>query len=426
MQVENEYGSYGDDKVYLEAMRDIYIENGVDVPLFTSDGPAAAYIQNGRIDGTLATGNFGGHVAYSAAQLKSLVPEGPHMCTEFWCGWFDHWGEAHHTRDAADAAGTFAQILDSGCSVNVYMFHGGTNFGFMNGANYQERYDPTVTSYDYDSVLSEAGDLTDKFFTFRKVVEERFGALPPVRVKNSEKRAYGKVTLDGCLPLCDALGKPVESAAPVDMEKLGQAYGYTLYRASFETYGEDVTLRVFNVRDRVNVFVDGVRAGVLYRRNGDERLQVSGLAAGRHTIELLNENMGRVNYGVHLHDPKGIDGVAVNDRYIFGWENFPLPMEDLSPLTFGPYRACGAPAFYAGSFEVDEPADTFLDVTGFGKGFAVVNGFNLGRFWPSEGPQKRLYVPAPVLRKGRNDIRLFESEGQSAPFVTLTDAPDLG
>ena len=306
------------------------------------------------------------------------------------------------------------------------MFHGGTTFGFMNGANFQERYEPTTTSYDYDAVLSESGDLTDKFFAFRRVIEERFGALPPVRVKNSEKRAYGKVALDGCLPLAETLGAPVESAAPVDMEKLGQSYGYTLYRASFETFGEDVTLRVFNVRDRAIVFVDGVRVGVLYRRDGGERLAVGGLSAGRHTVELLNENMGRVNYGVHLRDPKGIDGVAVNDRYIFGWENYPLPMERLGELSFGPYRACAAPAFYAGSFEVDEPADTFLDVTGFGKGFAVINGFNLGRFWPDEGPQKRLYVPAPVLRRGRNDIRLFETEGRSAPFVTLTDAPDLG
>lgn len=130
----------------------------------------------------------------------------------------------------------------------------------------------------------------------------------------------------------------MESAAPVDMEKLGQSYGYTLYRASFETFGEDVTLRVFNVRDRAIVFVDGVRVGVLYRRDGGERLAVGGLSAGRHTVELLNENMGRVNYGVHLRDPKGIDGVAVNDRYIFGWENYPLPMERLGELSFGPYR----------------------------------------------------------------------------------------
>ena len=426
LQVENEYGSFGDDKVYMRKMRDVYLENGVDVPLFTSDGPVAFYLRSGTVEGTLATGNFGGHVAENAAQLKSLVPEGPHMCTEYWCGWFDHWGEPHHVRDAADAADTFAQLLDSGCSVNVYMFHGGTNFGFMNGANFQERYEPTTTSYDYDAILSESGDLTAKFFAFRRVIEERFGALPPVRVKNSEKRAYGKVALDGCLPLAETLGAPIESAAPVDMEKLGQSYGYTLYRASFESFGEDVTLRVFNVRDRAIVFVDGVRVGVLYRRDGGERLAVGGLSAGRHTVELLNENMGRVTYGVHLRDPKGIDGVAVNDRYIFGWENYPLPMERLGELSFGPYRACAAPAFYAGSFEVDEPADTFLDVTGFGKGFAVINGFNLGRFWPDEGPQKRLYVPAPVLRRGRNDIRLFETEGRSAPFVTLTDAPDLG
>lgn len=278
LQVENEYGSFGDDKVYMRKMRDVYLENGVDVPLFTSDGPVAFYLRSGTVEGTLATGNFGGHVAENAAQLKSLVPEGPHMCTEYWCGWFDHWGEPHHVRDAADAADTFAQLLDSGCSVNVYMFHGGTNFGFMNGANFQERYEPTTTSYDYDAVLSESGDLTDKFFAFRRVIEERFGALPPVRVKNSEKRAYGKVALDGCLPLAETLGAPVESAAPVDMEKLGQSYGYTLYRASFETFGEDVTLRVFNVRDRAIVFVDGVRVGVLYRRDGGEP------AGGRRSV----------------------------------------------------------------------------------------------------------------------------------------------
>ena len=289
------------------------------------------------------------------------------MCTEYWCGWFDHWGEPHHVRDAADAADTFAQLLDSGCSVNVYMFHGGTNFGFMNGANFQERYEPTTTSYDYDAVLSESGDLTDKFFAFRRVIEELRRAAARPRQKNSEKRALRQSRARRLPPLAETLGAPVESAAPVDMEKLGQSYGYTLYRASFETFGERDAARVQRPRPRHRVrrrrarrcAVPPRRRRTAGGRRSARRTAYGGTAQREYGARQLRRASAR---------PEGIDGVAVNDRYIFGWENYPLPMERLGELSFGPYRACAAPAFYAGSFEVDEPADTFLDVTGFGKG----------------------------------------------------------
>lgn len=429
LQVENEYGSFGDDKEYLRRLRDIYRNNGINVPLFTSDGPEAFWLASGSVEGALATANFGGSVEENMRKFKAFLPEGPHMCTEFWCGWFDHWGDAHHRRDTEEAAATFAQVIDSGCSINVYMFHGGTNFGFMNGANYQQRYEPTTTSYDYDSVLTEAGDLSDKFYAFRRVIEERFGALPPVEVKNSVKHAYGRVEISGSVSLTDAIGvlaPPVHCAVPESPETLGQGYGYTFYRSEFLSVGGVATITLHNVRDRAILYIDGIRRGCVYRRDNGTGSAAVELAPGTHRIEVLLENMGRVNYGVHIFDPKGFDGVTVNDKYIFGWDCFALTGEGLDALDFSCGAPEGAPAFYRGTFTADECADTFLDVSGFGKGFAVINGFNLGRFWPDEGPQRTLYVPAPVIKKGINSIILFESEGKSAGFVTLTDKHDLG
>lgn len=299
----------------------------------------AFYLRSGTVEGTLATGNFGGHVAENAAQLKSLVPEGPHMCTEYWCGWFDHWGEPHHVRDAADAADTFAQLLDSGCSVNVYMFHGGTNFGFMNGANFQERYEPTTTSYDYDAVLSESGDLTDKFFAFRRVIEERFGALPPSASKQRKTRLR-QSRARRLPPLAETLGAPIESAAPVGYGKAGPVLRlYALPRfVRVLRRGRDAA-RVQCPRRRHRVRRRRARRCAVPPRRRRTGWRSAVCPPDGIRWSCFNENMGRVNYGVHLRDPKGIDGVAVNDRYIFGWENYPLPMERLGELSFGPYRA---------------------------------------------------------------------------------------
>ena len=195
MQIENEYGSYGNDKEYLKAVADIYRECGIDVALFTSDGTCQWMLEGGTLPDVLCIANFGSNPKENFGALERFRPNQPKMCGEFWCGWFDHWYEDHHTRDPEELASCFREMLESGASVNFYMFHGGTNFGFRNGANYGGKYEPTITSYDFNALLTEAGDITPAYHAVRRVLEEYFGKLPPLTGKNSEKAAYGKVEL---------------------------------------------------------------------------------------------------------------------------------------------------------------------------------------------------------------------------------------
>ncbi len=432
VQIENEYGSYGDDKDYLRAIEAIYRENGVDCLLFTSDGPESFMLSGGTLDGVVATANFGSDPAGNFEKFHRFRPDGPSMCTEFWNGWFDHWYEEHHTRPAADTAQVFGEMLDMGASVNFYMFHGGTNFGFTNGANYADQYQPTVTSYDFDCPVSECGDLTPKYFAVKEVIEKRFGKAPDLAVGNLPKAAYGEVTLSEAAPLfanVPRLAAPVRAAAPLTMEELGQDFGFVLYSTELHGPFEELPLVLEGVHDRALIYVNGAYRGVRERdgRHNDEILL--GLAAGESLrLDILVENMGRVNYGWRLRDQKGITGgVRLGQRHHFGWEMTSLPCDDLSGLQYAPQTAgVEAPTFLRGSFTVDTPADTFLRLDGFTKGVAFINGFNLGRYWNPAGPQKTLYVPAPLLKAGKNELVVFELEHSESNRVLLTDTPDLG
>jgi beta-galactosidase len=228
MQVENEYGSYGNDKQYLYYLKEGMIRRGMDVLLFTSDGPMDEMLNGGTLPDVFKTVNFGSHPEEGFEKLLEYQPDKPMMCMEFWNGWFDHWGEPHHTRDAKDAADVLDRILKAGASVNFYMFHGGTNFGFMNGANNYGTLEPTVTSYDYDSPVSEAGDLTEKYYEFKKVISKYTKVEDDILPEPISKKAYGKVTLDryaGLFESLEKLSQPVHRTCPEPMEKLGQNYG---------------------------------------------------------------------------------------------------------------------------------------------------------------------------------------------------------
>jgi len=377
------------------------------------------------------------------------------MCGEFWCGWFDHWGEEHHTRDPEEQAALTDEMLACGASLNFYMFHGGTNFGFMNGANYYDRYLPTVTSYDYCALLSEAGDLTPGYHAVRRVIEKRTGKkLPPLTVKNSEKAAYGALKLDrraSLLEQLSGLGKAVHSAAPKFMEDLGQNWGFTMYSTTVHGPQEALPIQFDACNDRASVFVDGEFRGVLDRCGGMSELKLftgdsadmeedgTGKKAAKEIklpleagetvrLDILCENMGRVNYGVMMRDRKGLRGIRFERQYHFGWDMTPLPMTNLDQLKFAPGEG-GAPActFLAGTLTIDgAPKDTFLRLDGFHHGFVTVNGFNIGRYYNDLGPQKTLYVPAPMLREGENEIIVFETDGCETNVVTFTDTPDLG
>ncbi|MBR6791251.1 MAG: beta-galactosidase [Oscillospiraceae bacterium] len=432
-QIENEYGSYGDDKDYLRAIAKIYEDNGVSTMYFTSDGPTYFMLGGGTLPEYLATANFGSDGKRKLEFLKAFRPDQPVMCCEFWNGWFDHWYEEHHVREGDDTAKTFAEMLDCGGSVNFYMFHGGTNFGFTNGANYSGVYQPTVTSYDYDAPLSEAGDMTPKYFEVKAVIEERFGKVPEMDVHNSKKAAYGKVALTGMAPLLDnldALSVPVKAAAPLTMEELGQDFGFIHYSSVIEGPCEKLPLIIDGVHDRAQIFLDGKLSGIINRCKPDEKpdLQIELGMEDSVRVDILVENMGRVNYGKKIPgERKGITrGVSLGQRAHFGWEMRSITCDDLSGLNWQPAETMEGSVFYKGSFTVGEAADTWVRLDGFKKGIVLVNGFNLGRYWNEAGPQKTLYVPAPLLKEGENEIIVLEVDGTSALEVTLTDTPDLG
>ncbi|MBW8806701.1 MAG: beta-galactosidase, partial [Catenulisporales bacterium] len=427
VQVENEYGAYGTDTEYLERLAAALRVRGIDVPLFTSDQPGD--LAAGALPGVLSTANFGGKVTAALAALRAQQPTGPLMCAEFWNGWFDYWGGVHATRPADDAGAALDEMLAAGASVNFYMFHGGTNFGFLNGANDKGTYRATVTSYDYDSPLDEAGDPTEKYRRFRSIIG-KYEAVPEEGIPGpGEKLGPVPISLDARVPLfaaesLDALGTAQGSESPLTMERLGQGFGFVLYEARLADSGP-ATLVFDQIADRAQVFVDGQPVGVLERERHEHVLSFTVPRAGAE-LRVLVENQGRVNYGAKLADRKGLIGaVRVNGALLTGWTSRPLPLDELSGLRFAQSVDAVGPCFHRGVFDLDRPADTYLHLDGWTKGVAWINGFNLGRYW-SRGPQRSLYVPGPVLRSGANELVVLELHGTREAVAELRPTADLG
>lgn len=439
VQIENEYGSYGNDKKYLEHLKMGLINRGIDVLLFTSDGPVDSMLQGGTLPDVLATVNMGSGIEERFEKLKEYQQNKPLMCMEFWNGWFDHWGEVHKTRDAKDVAKVLDDMLKIGASVNFYMFHGGTNFGFYNGANSFGTYEPTVTSYDYDCLLNEFGEPTEKYHEVKKVISKYKkidDSMMPAPVKT---KSYGKVELEKSCELFSSLDKistPIKSMATKTMEQLGQDYGFILYSTFVPCFKAKRKLILQDVHDRALIFLDGKYMGTIDRNQKEDTTATEswnkrfGLAMeipeNGALLQILVENMGRINYGPYMKDRKGItECIRFDNQIIFDWTINCLPLNDLSNLEFNEATIYNTPGFYKGSFEVDEAYDTFIKLDGFEKGVVYINGFNIGRYW-SIGPQKTLYIPAPLLKKGKNEIVVFELHGTKQLSVTLDDTHILG
>ncbi len=430
MQVENEYGYYGEDTNYMEAIKRLMLENGTTVPLVTSDGPMDEPLSCGKLEGVLPTGNFGSKTEERFKVLKKHTNGGPLMCTEFWVGWFDHWGNGGHMRgNLAESTEDLDKMLEAG-HVNIYMFEGGTNFGFMNGSNYYDELTPDVTSYDYDAVLTEAGDFTEKYEKYRQVIG-KYAEIPEIKYSTViKKKDYGTLKVQdkaGLFEVLDMISVPVKNTFPVPMEKLDQNYGYILYRTKLEREQKLEKIRLWGANDRANIFVDEKPVVTLYDRELLEEAQVNAEFEPGAAMDILVENMGRVNFGPRMESQrKGIEGsVQLNGHIHYNWEMYSLPLDNIERIDFTKGYKKGTPGFYRFIFEAKESGDTFLDFKGWGKGCAFLNGFNLGRFWEI-GPQKRLYIPAPLIKKGLNEIIMFETDGKVADEISLKAEPDVG
>lgn len=430
MQVENEYGSFGDDRAYLAALRDGMRERGVEVPLFTADGPEHDMMHCGRVEGVFQMGNFGSHAKENFDYMQSLGIA-PLMCMEFWCGWFDHWGNDGHSRtDPKACAEAFEALLQRG-HVNIYMFHGGTSFGLMNGANDYDKLCPDVTSYDYDAPLTEDGQITEKYRLFQAAIERTLGApiaqtaLSPIPV-----RAYEAPTLLGTSSLLRQAKNLYahHRAAPVSMERLAQDYGYTLYSTVLENEQSIRSLQLTEAADRAQIYVDGQWIATLYDRQMQSALTFQQEIPVRKgsCLDILVENMGRVNYSYKLEmQRKGIDGAVIINRHLhYGWDIRCLDEEAMAVLTAADPYAEEGPTVSRFSFRVDAGADTWLDMSGWGKGVVLLNGKALGRFW-DVGPQRRLYIPAPLFQAGENTLTILETEGRRGTLC-FADQPNLG
>ncbi len=437
VQIENEYGSYGNDHEYMQAVADIYRELGVDCCLFTSDGACDWMLNGGTLPQYLSVANFGSNPRGNFKTLKFYRPDEPCMCGEYWCGWFDHWYEEHHTREVDDMVNPFKEMLADGASCNYYMFHGGTNFGWMNGANHADVYQPTITSYDYCAILSEAGDRTPAYYAVRDAIRDFTGVETTLTATESKKKGYGKVNFTGSISMLEAaplLGKSVKRPVPVFQEELGQNFGFTMYSTTVKGPISGTRLNFEVLHDRASVYFDGKLQGIFERdrRNPDIILN---LGVGESIrVDILVENMGRVNYGPMMRDRKGVTGIRFGQQYHFGWEIRPLTMpqyDEPNNLTDLPYVADTTDTFTGsvlkkGTMTVDEPADTFIRLDGYHHGCVWVNGFHLGRYYNDAGPQKTLYCPGVLLHEGENEVIVLETDGAENGVVTALDTPDLG
>ncbi|MFI1028774.1 glycoside hydrolase family 35 protein [Streptomyces sp. NPDC020951] len=430
VQVENEFGSFGDDQAYLRWNRRALIARGIRELLFTADGPTELMLDGGTLPGTLTAVTLGSRPDAARELLAARRPAEPFVVAEFWNGWFDHWGERHHVREVESAIGTLRGILADGGSVSIYMAHGGTNFGLWAGANEdQGRLQPVVTSYDSDAPIAEDGGLTAKFFAVREALGVHGPLRSPARLPTL---APARVPLDHRADLLAGLRSASAPAStstgprPATFEQLGLDAGMVLHTAHPRIPAGEHRLLLTDVRDRALVFVDGALLGVA--DPGSPQLPLHGTGAVVR-LEVLVENLGRVNYGPGIGGHKGLLGpVLVDRRIVQGWDSTPVALQEWSAAELSE-AVRGGPAttdtgFAVATVQVDAPADTFLALPGSSRGLVWVNGFLLGRYWEI-GPQVTLYCPEPLLRAGENTVTVLELE-RLGGILELRERPELG
>ncbi|CAM6096522.1 unnamed protein product [Calypogeia fissa] len=480
VQIENEYGSFGADKVYMEHLAAKARAHLGDAILYTTDGADMGTLLHGSLKGDNIYTSVDFPVEWSAAEafrlqkLFNLPGKSPPMSSEFYTGWLTHWGEPLAKTDPGTVSAALERLLDLNASVVLYMAHGGTNFGFNSGANTgstASEFQPDLTSYDYDAPIGEAGNCDSaKFKALRAVLSKHSSSVLPDPPPLPERKAYGIVELQKLPSLFDVLQSistpqnGIKMDQPLSMELLGQASGFILYRSTLPAHTKPGSkLLISEVHDRAQVLVvplltitieggqatipKSIYVGTLERWSSSSLKLPAAAAFPGSQLDILVENMGRVNYGPFMYDRKGItSGVFLDDIPVLGWTAYPIPLENIQDVASGLVRhqpnvqqsaallelkrqpenwSTGGPSFYKGRLDVDKPADTFVSLKGWSKGVFFINGFNLGRYWPTKGPQCSLYVPAPLLVTGHNELLLLELESpQEENSVEFFEDPD--
>ncbi|WP_297672784.1 beta-galactosidase [uncultured Akkermansia sp.] len=424
-QVENEYGSYGSDKDYVKKHLDVIRKELPGVVPFTSDGPNDWMIKNGTLPGVVPAMNFGGGAKGAFANLEKHKGKTPRINGEFWVGWFDHWGKPKNGGSTEGFNRDLKWMLENNVSPNLFMVHGGTSFGFMNGANWEGAYTPDVTNYDYGAPISENGTLTDRYRTFRQTIQDYYGDTyklpePPAQPEMME---LPPITFTETAGMFSRLPQPSIRKEPVHMEALGQSLGFILYRTKVQgpVKGE---LKMNNMQDRAIVYVDGKRQGAADRRYKQDSCDIV-IPSGLHTVDIFVENMGRINFGGQIQgERKGIRGpITLDGKKLENFLIYNFPCKGVELIPFSSKKPAGdQPVFHRGYFNVSNPKDTYLDMRdGWKKGVVWVNGRNLGRFW-FIGSQQALYCPGEYLKPGKNEIVVLDVDGGSGTVKGVKEA----
>ncbi|MBM6946300.1 MULTISPECIES: beta-galactosidase [Bacteroides] len=436
VQVENEYGSYGESKEYVAKIRDIVRENFGDVTLFQCDW--ASNFQLNALDDLVWTMNFGtgANIDEQFAPLKKVRPDSPLMCSEFWSGWFDKWGANHETRAADDMIAGIDEMLSKGISFSLYMTHGGTNWGHWAGAN-SPGFAPDVTSYDYDAPISESGKITPKYEKLRETLAKYMDGKKQAKVPDDIPTiSVPAFEFTEVAPLFANLPEPKSDDTIRTMEEYDQGFGSILYRTTLPKIDRSATLTVTEAHDYAQIFIDGKYIGKLDRRNGEKQLDIPACAEGAQ-LDILVEAMGRINFGRAIKDFKGItEKVELKNEgrttELKGWKVYNLEdrYEGYKGLKFEPLKSVKdaqgqrVPGCYRATFHVEKPGDTFLNFETWGKGLVYVNGYGIGRIWEI-GPQQTLYVPGCWLKEGENEILVFDIVGPKEARTEGLEEPIL-
>lgn len=421
VQVENEYGSYGNDRTYMKWVQDVWGKSGIEVPFYTADGATPYMLEAGSLPDA-AIGLDPGANESNFIEATKANPNVPSFCSELYPGWLTHWGEKWQRPDTTALLRDVKWLMDNKKSFNFYVIHGGTNFGYWAGANSfnPSQYQPCVTSYDYDAPINEMGQATPKYDALRNLLakyqpaKQKLPAIPaPVPVIE-----IPEIQLTASASVWDNLPEAIQSPQPKPMEMLGQKGGFILYRTNLTGHKKG-KLQITELHDYATVFVDGKYVGKLDRTKAENIIELPASTSANPQLDILVEGMGHINYAEYMIDRKGItDRVSLNGMTLMDWQIFALPFDKtyLSDLKFLPSEATRPGTFFKGEFYLNKTGDTYLDVSQWKKGAIWVNGHNIGRYWEI-GPQRRLYCPAPWLKKGKNEIVIFDLHQLSPKLV---------